>query len=169
MNDVTNGNLAQVRDALAGITGVKIAPATIAVADRYLVAVRMSRELDAVDSFRRNNFAAYWPSFEELRPTKRWLNGHPVCRRKRIGIIPGYVFPEVAPGSLMLDRIVGAIDFVRGFNGYPLLIPDADIQIIRGIEIGMNTPDPVKLKAAHTSKVGEKVRFIDDLFGRWPP
>lgn len=160
------GNMDQVREALAGITGVEVKAPALPAPDRYLVMVRSSRELDAVDSFRRNQVPAYWPSYEELVPTKQKLNGHPVCRRRRIGLIPGYVFPEVKPGALALDRIVAAIDYVRTFDGNPLLIRDADIQIIRRIEIGLNTPKPGG--ADHSFKVGEKVRFSDDLIGRWP-
>lgn len=160
-------NMATVRDALAGITGVEIVPKVPDAPDRYLVMVRTSRELDAVDSFRRNRIPAYWPSYEGLVPTRQRVNGHPVCRRRRIGIIPCYIMPEAIPGALGLDAIVAAIDYVRTFDGSPLRIHDADIQIIRRIEVGLNTPKPGN--AEHAFRVGEKVRFADDLMGRWPP
>jgi transcription antitermination factor NusG len=91
-------------------------------------------------------------------------------RMRRIGILPGYVFSDVDRDrdlTTLLRRIVGAIDVARTFSGAPLLIGDADIQIIRKIEIGLNTPRPDKL--LHNFKSGEKVRFVDDLMGRWPP
>jgi transcription antitermination factor NusG len=68
----------------------------------------------------------------------------------------------------LLHRIVGAFDIARTFSGYPLLIGDEDIQIIRRIEIGLNTPRPSD-KVVHNFKRGQKVRFVDDLIGRWPP
>jgi len=69
--------------------------------------------------------------------------------------------------SRCLGRIVGALDVVRTYSGGPLRISDEDIRIIRSIEIGLNTPRPVKI--VHDFKRGEKVSFIDDLIGRWPP
>lgn len=164
------GNLEQVRNALHSITGIKPAKLTASAPDRYLVMARMNQELDTVDSFRRNNVPAYWPSYEELVVTRRSRNGHPVRRIRRVGILPGYVFSTVDPDrdfTSILHRIVGALDVARTFSGNPLLINDADIQIIRKIEIGLNTPMPAKV--AHNFKIGEKVSFRDDLMGRWPP
>lgn len=162
----TKGNLEQVRSALEGITGVEAPPIIPPASDRYLIMVRSSRELDAVDSFRRNRIPAYWPSYEGLVSTSRRINGHPVCVKRRIGIIPGYILPDAIPGALRLDVIVAAIDYIRTFDGTPLRICDADIQIIKRIEIGLNTPKPGH--AEHAFKKGEKVRFADDLMGRWP-
>jgi transcription antitermination factor NusG len=161
------GNLTQVRAALHGITGLepdKSGP------DRYLVIARMNRELDTVDSFRRNTVPAYWPSYEQLRVTRQKQNGHPVRRLVRVGILPGYVFAAVQPSldfENFLQRIVGAIDIARTMSGNPLLISDADIRIIRRIEAGLNTPRSGR--TAHDFKRGQKVCFVDDLVGRWPP
>lgn len=168
MNDKA-GNLEQVRAALQGITGVELRPENRGP-DRYLVMVRMNRELDAVDSFRRHSVPAYWPSYQELAPTQRVRGGHPVRRMRRVGIMPGYVFAAADHSfdmTLLLDRIVGAFDVVRTMSGNPLMIGDADIQIIRKIEIGLNAPSSEKV--IHDLKKGEKVRFVDDLIGRWPP
>jgi len=91
-------------------------------------------------------------------------------QRRRVGIIPGYVFADVDPQrdfEMLLGRIVGALDVVRTYSGGPLRISDEDIRIIRSIEIGLNTSRPVKI--VHDFKRGEKVGFIDDLIGRWPP
>lgn len=167
------GNLARVKAALEGITGVVQTPtlsAPIASPDRYLVMARMNRELEAVDSFRRNGLRAYWPNYEELVVVRRVRGDAPTRRLRRVGIIPGYVFTEIDPArdlTLLLDRVVAALDVVRTFSGTPLVIADADIQIIRKIEVGLNTPRPDKVD--HNFKVGEKVRFVDDLMGRWPP
>lgn len=161
------GNLETVRDALSGITGVKIEAPSPQGPPWYLVMIRNAREGDAVDSYRRSNIRAYWPTYEELRPTRHKAKGHPICRKRRMSIIPGYIFPEAVEGALDLDGIIGAIDYVRKFSGDPLRISDEDIKIIRHIETGLNTPKPESTE--HTFKVGEKVRFSDDLIGRWPP
>nr|WP_283807510.1 transcription termination/antitermination NusG family protein [Bradyrhizobium retamae] len=158
-----------VRTALAEITGAEVPPAK-AGPDRYLVTVRMNREMDAVDSFRRYHVRSYWPNYEELLPVRQVPGVRPVRRIRRVGILPGYVFAEVDPCrdfTDLLDRIIGAFDVVRTASGVPLLITDDDVQIIRKIEIGLNTP-----KEAATGhgeyKIGHKVRFVDDLLGRWP-
>ena len=166
----TTGNLEQVRAALHGITGQQIAPPVTAAPDRYLVMARTNHELDAVDSFRRNCVSAYWPSYEELAVSRERRNGFATRRWRRVGIIPGYIFAAIDPDldfTTLLHRVVGALDMVRTLSGDPLLIRDADIQIIRRIEIGLNTPLPQI--ALHNFKPGEKVRFVDDLVGRWPP
>lgn len=171
MNNGTAGNLEQVRNALHGITGIEPPKLVDDGPDRYLVMARMNRELDTVDSLRRNGYRAYWPHYEHLAPTRTKRNGHPIRKMRRVGLIPGYVFSTIDPRQdleLLLDRIVGAIDVVRTFSGNPLVICDADVQIIRRIEIGLNTPRPTN-QVAHTFKRGQKVRFLDDLVGRWPP
>ena len=157
-------NLKQVCKALHGIELETGGP------DRYLVVARMNRELDTVDSFRRNAVPAYWPSYEQLVVVRRRQHGCLTRQRRRVGIIPGYVFADVDPQrdfEMLLGRIVGALDVVRTYSGGPLRISDEDIRIIRRIEIGLNTPRPVKI--VHDFKRGEKVSFIDDLIGRWPP
>lgn len=164
-----SGNIEQVRNALTGITGVEVSAGRPGP-DRYLVSVRMNREMDSVDSFRRHQVRSYWPNYEELLPCRHVPGVRPVRRLRRVGILPGYVFSEVDPSrdfTDLLDRIVGAFDVVRMASGHPLLIADEDIQIIRKIEIGLNTPKE-KPTGYGEFKVGHKVRFVDDLMGRWP-
>lgn len=159
------GNLEQVRSALQGITGQ--APIIEKTTPGYaMIVARGGRELDAVDSYRRLGIAACWPSYEELKPTRRKVNGHPVCLKFRRAVVPGYVFPEFVPGCLGLDGIIGAIDVVRGCEGKPLRIRDIDMKIIRAIEENKNTPKPGA--SEHPFKKAERVRFTDDITGEWP-
>lgn len=163
-----SGNLARVRDALVGITGVE-KPVPIKGPDRFLVVVRNNHEFDSVDSFRRNQIPAYWASYEELLPNKKMKNGCTGRRVRRVGILPGLIFVPVNAAPDMeglLHRIVGAIDFHRTYSGAPFVVDDADVRVIQRIEVGLNTPSK---EGAHKFKVGERVRFIDDLDGRWPP
>jgi transcription antitermination factor NusG len=162
------GNMAIVREALAGITGVT-KPAPVIGPSRHLVVVRNSHEFESVDSFRRNFVPAYWASYEELLPSRKVRNGFTGRRVRRVGILPGLIFVPVNAVPDMeglLHRIVGAIDFHRTYSGNPFVVDDADVRVIQRIEVGLNTPSK---EVAHKFKVGEKVRFVDDLDGRWPP
>ena len=165
-----NGNMQAVRDALGGITGV--APeARVEEPSWYMIVVRMSRERDAVDSYRRRDIAAYWPSYESLVKTRLKLNGRFTRVQRRIGMIPGYVFAQQHDDfGWLIDRIIGGIDIVRRSSGLPLMLDVADIDLIKKIENGLNAPSaPPVGKAVHQFKIGEKVRFVDDLYRRWPP
>lgn len=169
MNDKSAGNLEKVRDALVGITGVAKRIISAAGPDRHLVVVRNNHEFDSIDSFRRNLIPAYWPNYEELLPSRKVSNGFTGRRVRRVGILPGLIFVPVNAAPDMeglLHRIVGAIDFHRTYSGSPFIVDDADVRVIQKIEVGLNTPSK---EGAHKFKVGEKVRFTDDLDGRWPP
>jgi transcription antitermination factor NusG len=168
LDTAEKGNMEQVRDALVGITGVAKAPPIIGP-NRYLVVVRNNHEFDSVDSFRRNMIPAYWASYEELLPSKKVQNGTTGRSVRRVGILPGLIFVPVdaAPDMQgLLHRIVGAIDFHRTYSGAPFVVEDADVRTIQRIEAGLNTPSKI---VTHKFKVGEKVRFTDDLDCRWPP
>ena len=162
------GNIEQVRAALEGITGEVIKPTT----NRqkwYMVIARAGHDLDVVDSFRRHDTRAYWPSYEELVATRQQMNGQPVRRLRRVGIIRGIVFTP-ADGSrdmtVFLERIVGALDFAKKPSGAPILLDDDDIEIIRRID---GTTDEPQASKDHDFKTGDRVRFKGDMNRRWPP
>lgn len=160
------GNMEQVRSALEGITGQ---PAAVMSLQKWLMIIaRGGRDLDVVDSLRRHGTRAFWASYEELTVTRQIVNGQPVRRLKRIGIVPGIVFTPADPHrnmTVFLEHIVGAVDFAKKASGAPLLIDDDDIEIIRRID----GTDQAKPSKAHDFKVGDKVRFKDDINRRWPP
>lgn len=161
------GNMDQVRSALQGITGQEPAIQSGPAKNSLMWVVRSNREFEAVDSMRRQLVRAYWPSYERLVATKHRFENRPVRRLVRSGIIP-YVFtPEVDDIAGVVEQSVGVIDVVRTFSGSPLLLKETDIAIIRKIDVGMNTPKPEA--AAHNFKIGEKVRFTDDIMAHWPP
>lgn len=161
-------NLEQVRNALSGITGKPVSvPAPQST--WYMLVVRSGREFEAVDSIRRHGYQAYWPSYERMVATRRISEGRPVRRMLRIGIVP-YVFTP-ADYSDFLDkkeRIVGVIDAVRSFSGMPVLLRESDIQIIRKIDANHNTPKP-EGPLQHDFKVGDRVKFVEDIKREWPP
>jgi len=160
-----------LREVLTPIVAAPAAaPMPACSPDSYFVVARMNHEHGTVDSLRRNGVGAYFPSFEQLVPVKDNMTGQLSRRVKRVGILPGYVFatpPLHIDFEMLLRHIVGAFDIARTFSGKPLFIGEDDLQIIRRIEIGLNTPSQVKV--GHKLKIGNRVRFGDDLVGRWPP
>ena len=166
-----DGNLKTVRDAISGITGVNVEQQP-EPQRYYMIVCRPNHEYDTVDSFRRQGQPAFWPSYEDLVTTRKMVNGQPMRRIRRVGIVAGYVFtPALGDRDFtnFLQRIVGAIEIARSMSGKPIFLSEADIAIFRRIEAD---PDD-KAKKAEAAKrafqVGEKVRFKDDLQHRWPP
>jgi hypothetical protein len=163
-----SGNMEHVRGALEGITGVKLSPDRDDGCEWYMVVVRGNHQLDAVDGLRRAGLRAYWPSYERSGPTKRLVAGRAVAKSVRFGILP-YVLSPRDPAvdfTGKTERIVSILDIVRTFSGNPLLLRSRDIDIIRRIDVGLNTPKPTA--QAHTFKLGDKVSFIDDTSHQWP-
>lgn len=164
------GNMEQVRAALHGITGIDPKPREQAGADWFMIVVRTNHELDAIDSMRRHGYRAYWPNYEKLIATRRQFEGRPIRRMVRIGVIP-YIFTPATSGGIdvveLREQIVAVIDLVRTDTGKPLMLRHADIEKIRRIEFGQNGIKPETPK--HDFKIGEKVRFVDDVMSDWPP
>jgi transcription antitermination factor NusG len=133
-----------------------------------MLLVRPGMERDARDSFHRYGVRAYWPNYHSfLRST---LPLRERRRRDYRSVIPGYLFVPALPTETFWDiveRIPGVENVVRGFSGDLAMLKDADIDVIRSIEAGMNTPIPGR--TPHNFKTGDKVGFIDDNAQRWPP
>jgi transcription antitermination factor NusG len=122
------------------------------------------REQDAADGFRRERVRAYWPNEVKLAPS-----GHSRRRLKCSAIIPGLIFTPLADLDLLweaVERIQYVLNVVRKEDGAPAIVANEDIEIIRRIEAGLNLPPPVT--PFHNFNLGDKVRFIDDILGRWP-
>lgn len=162
-------NIDQVREALSGITGVPLSPDRDEGAEWYMVVVRSSYHLDAVDGLRRQGLRAYWPSYERSIASKRMVMGRQTRRSVRFGILP-YVLSPREPDldfRSLSERVVSILDIVRTYSGAPLVLRDRDLSIIRRIDVSMNTPKPEA--TLHNFKTGQKVRFRDDLANHWPP
>jgi transcription antitermination factor NusG len=107
----------------------------------------------------------YWPNI-----SVQVSQGRNRRRQHRSALIPGYLFMAEHlnagdPWPVVHDT-PGIRSFVRDSVGRAASLSDADIEIIRRIEGQENLPqDP---KTAHRFKSGDKVRFIGDLYGRWP-
>jgi transcription antitermination factor NusG len=161
------GNLAEVRDAVA-MPRIDLKPIGATVQrDWYMIVARPGHELEAVDGFRRHGVRAYWPNYEKFVGTRG--KAGPRLKVLVCGIIAGYFF---TPGSQsedledVIERTTGAVSFVRTFSGNPLFLSEDDIKIIRAIEKVENTPKPKA--TAHKFIMDQKVRFVDDVGGRWP-
>lgn len=134
---------------------------------------RPNKEQEAADWMKRAMLFAYWPCYSDQVRTS---NGRGIGRASRYqrfrALIPGYLFVAMREGSnadpfVLMRQIPGIVGYMRGPNGYPAKLGEEDILTIRNIEAGQNLPyDP---STAHKFKVGDKVRFADDLMGRWPP
>lgn len=128
---------------------------------------RPSKEQAAADWLRSARMFAYWPCYGEQ---VRHSLGRSRHQRMR-AIIPGYLFIAMRDGAqadpwMIVRQTPGITGYMRDATGYPALLGEEDIQVIRRIEAGHNLPyDP---KTAHKFKVGDKVRFCGDLLGRWP-
>lgn len=163
------GNLETVREALQGITGVKLSPDRDDGSEWYMLIVRPNYELDAVDGLRRQKLRAYWPSYERSVPSRRIIAGRQTRKAIRVSILPYVLSPrDQEPGFTgKIERVIAVLDIVRTYSGSPLFLRQPDIDIIRRIDVSMNTPKPEA--TGHNFKMGEKVKFADDLSHRWPP
>jgi transcription antitermination factor NusG len=130
-----------------------------------MLQVTPGMERDARDGFHRYGVRTYWPNYHSfLRPTL------PLRERRRTdyrSVIPGYLFVSAPPIWDIVWRIPGVGNAVLNFSGDPATLKDADIDVIRSIEVGMNTP--TRGRTLHNFKGGDKVAFIDDNTQRWPP
>jgi transcription antitermination factor NusG len=166
MNEVTNGNLAQVRDAPAGITGVKIAPPEPAT-EMCLILVKPSFEQEARDNLRRHGVGAWWPNYRKEITAKDRQTGKRFKRNVLAGVLPGVILsPARISGDFFaaLDLAPGVINVAQKPNGHWLLLGDVDIVLIHKIEQGLNRPPAAKV--VHNFKRGDKVRCIDDVYRR---
>lgn len=128
--------------------------------------VRPSKEQGAADRLREYKLFSYWPCY-----LKQQNMGSGRRRPIYSPVMPGYIFIAVRAGSNVnpwhvLTMTPGIIGYVRNGQGAPAFLTNDDIEIIRNIEGGLNLPPPIKV--IHKFKVGDKVRFTDDLMGRWP-
>ena len=163
----TDGNLAQVRDAFE--TSPLREQQRFPYKGWYAVIVRSQREQDAADGFRRENVSAYWPNYIRQVPSGR----HGGVRRHRAllaPIFPSLIFCPTADADLFwaaIQRIPYVVNMLRKDAGAPATLNNGDIELIRRIESGLN--EPPAITPVHNFKMGDKVRFVDDLLGVWPP
>lgn len=129
-------------------------------------------EQKAAEWLKNWHLPAYWPCYvKSVNTGRKTVSGKAGRRPQYMPIMPGYVFIALAVGSqanpwALAHHVPGIIGYLRDGTGEPATMSDDDILVIRTIEGRLNLPfDP---KTAHRFKVGDKVRFADDLLGRWP-
>lgn len=128
--------------------------------------VRPMLEQKAADRLKEYRLFAYWPCFQKQ------MNAGGGNRRMIFSpLLPGYIFIAAHAGTKcdpwnVIRQTPGIVGFLRDGFGGPAFLDNDDINVIRVIESGQNIPPPEK--QTHRFKVGDKVRFIDDLLGRWP-
>jgi Transcription termination factor nusG len=139
---------------------------------RWLMLVVIpGREPYATDMLRLRNCGIYWPNYSQPTQWPTRANGFKMRPSRSYAIMPGYLFMPLDMADSIPHRIIetttGILRYARNGNGEPAFLFPADIEIIRKIEDVLNTPLPKDLR--HSFKTGDKVRFVDDLTGRWPP
>jgi transcription antitermination factor NusG len=132
-----------------------------------MIATRPGKEAECADSFRRQGVRCYWPNYHVFPQRYRQVRRP---RRDYRAVIPGYLFSPLPRGVAfyqVMDLREGQLHPVHTFSGDILVLDGEAIMVLRKIEAGLNTPRP---KASlHNFKTGEKVRFSDDTYSRWPP
>ena len=132
----------------------------------YALLTGSNKERAAADWLKlRSSAWIYWPNM-----TAQKASGRGGRRAQLVSIIPGYLFMGAGLDSgdpwQVVHETPGIHGFVRDSTGHAAALTDQDIEIIRRIEGNENLP--VNPKTAHRFQVGEKVQFVDDLYGRWP-
>lgn len=129
--------------------------------------VRWGKEQTAWDFLRAAYVPSYWPNYAvnvtvSVRARNRW-------RQERLRpLLPGYIFvaPHGDGWQEAVERTPGITGIIRAPDGKPARISQADIDLIRRIEARENTPVPGGI---HSFKLGQKVRFTEDVHKSWPP
>lgn len=145
---------------------------TLAERRRWLMlAARPGKEADAADLLRLRAVGVYWPNYFRQTQWPTRANGYRRRTSRCCSIMPGYLFAPMDMADTIPWQIIettpGVLQYLRDGSGNPAFLLPADIEIIRKIEDGLNTPLPKDLR--HGFKTGDRARFTDDLTGRWPP
>lgn len=131
--------------------------------------VQWGKEQRAAYYLKESRVPCYWPNYPvQITVTRRAKNR---WRQERLRpLIAGTLFVNVDEAKCepwpVIDTTPGITGIVRAPDGYPLMVPQADIARIREIEAKENTPLPY---AIHAFKLGQKVRFTEDTHSQWPP
>ena len=130
-----------------------------------------SKERSAIDWLKLAGVPAYWPNYTRQVPCGSGArNGRGARRAVQCAVIPGYLFmaakPEATDPWDVVHHTPGIHGYLRSASGQPATMGETDIEIIRRIEGGQNLPPASS--AVHSFKVGQKVRFSDDLLSQWP-
>lgn len=131
--------------------------------------VRGLREQDAADWLKHQGIPVYWPNYTTHIGKAQIRHGRRTRSPRFSSVIPGMLFSASVPGAdprEVVQDTPGVFGYMRDGAGYPAKIDERDIETIRRIEAGLNLPPPTR--AMHSFKISDKVRFIDDLLGRWP-
>lgn len=166
--------LAKIEVNTLGLVAADRSPMNVTTPRQWLAMIaKHGKEQESADWLKRDHYFAYWACYMKQvnagGSTRN--NGFARSRARYTAIIPGFIFVACSYGSRfhphpLIDTIPGLISYMRNGAGEPATLDEDDIGTIRRIEAGQNLPP---LKRAHKFKVGDKVRFTDDLKGRWLP
>jgi hypothetical protein len=168
--------LAKIEMSASGLLGADGSPMHFTTPREWLALIaKYPKEQESADWLKRERFYAYWPCY------LRQVNGGGARsqRLRKLGarstpldhprVSSSWLAPSVQrfqPHGLV-ETIPGLISYMRDGAGHPAVLTNDDIETMRRIEAGQNLPPPGR--KTHRFKIGDKVRFVDDLMGRWPP
>lgn len=165
--------LAKIETAMAPLIGLDGHPLDFRTPRNWTALIaRPSKEQDAADWLKNAGLLAYWPCFvDQIRHHQQRAAGRAKRFPRYKSVIVGYIFMAVRVGDNtdpwnIVRETPGIISFVRNAEGNAARMAEEDIAVIRRIEGGLNLP--INPKTAHVFKCGDKVHFVDDLYGRWP-
>jgi transcription antitermination factor NusG len=162
------GELENLETVLGQADQTAIAPAS--VADWCMILAKSPQEQQARDSLRRMGVGAWWPNYKREVASIDRQTGKRYTRLVLSGILPGVILSPARADDRFwhaIDRAPGVMNVVRKASGDFLLLDDLDIVIIHKIESGQNRA-VTSAEKAHTFKKGDKVKFVDDILGRFP-
>lgn len=164
--------LAKIEMSTSGLIAADRSPMCFTTPRQWMALVaKHAKEQEAADWLKRDRYYAYWPCYMKLENAGGSKHkGHWRTRGRYTAIMPGLIFVACAYGSTfhpqpLVDWVPGLISYMRNGAGHPAVLDNEDIETIRRIEGDQNLP---KDRRAHKFKPGDKVRFVDDLLGRWP-
>jgi transcription antitermination factor NusG len=164
---VNEGGLKPIADALKSNV---IPIATEPTRGMMMIIVRPGQYQRARDSLRRRGVGAWWPNYPNDETYKDKQTGKRQTRCVLSAVMPGVIltpanYPKIFWDAL--DLAPGVVNVARMNGGGFLILDDLEVVLIHKIEAGLNSPPPIG-QPVHSFKVGDKVRFVDDVMRRLP-
>lgn len=134
-----------------------------------MILVKPPQEQEARDSLRRRGVGVWWPNYQKFDTKRDAQTGRRYQRVVRAGVLSGVILSPANIGPQFFDALdlaPGVMGVAQKPNGHWLMLTDLDIALIHKIERGLDRPPPAK--PVHSFKIGDKVRFTDDIYRRFP-
>jgi transcription antitermination factor NusG len=145
-------------------------PATLdATNEMVMIIARPGQEQRGRDSLRRRGIGVWWPNYSKEVIYKNKQTGRRARRLVLSAVMPGIMLSPAKFSDdfwIAMDLAPGVVNVARKRGGDLLVLSEIDVVLIHKIEAGLNEPPPTK--PVHSFKIGDKVRFVDDVMRRLP-